>query len=63
MTATCGAGSPRLVSAVPTNGYTTSVSSGVQLVVNFTSRTHRSIVEAECDGARVQFSTGEESAS
>ncbi len=62
VTATCGAGSPRLVSAVPTNGYTTSVSSGVQLVVNFTSRTHRSIVEAECDGARVQFSTGEESA-
>ena len=44
----------------PTNGYTTSVSSGIQLVVNFTSRAHRSIVEAECDGARVQFSTGEE---
>ena len=62
VTASCGAGSPRLVSAVPANGYTTSVSSGVQLVVNFTSNTHRSIVEAECDGARVQFSTGEESA-
>ena len=60
VTASCGAGSPRLVSAVPTNGYTTSVSSGIQLVVNFTSRAHRSIVEAECDGARVQFSTGEE---
>ena len=62
VTASCGAGSPRLVSAVPTNGYTTSVASGVQLVVNFTSNTHRSIVEAECDGARVQYSTGEESA-
>ena len=62
VTASCGAGTPRLVSAVPTNGYTTSVSSGVQLVVNFTSSTHRSIVEAECDGARVQYSTGEESA-
>lgn len=61
VTASCGAGSPRLVSAVPTNGYTTSVASGVQLVVNFTSNTHRSIVEAECEGARVQFSTGEES--
>ena len=62
VTASCGAGSPRLVSAVPVNGYTTSVTSGIQLVVNFTSNTHRSIVEAECNGARVQFSTGEESA-
>ena len=62
VTASCGAGSPRLVSAVPANGYTTLVTSGIQLVVNFTSSTHRSIVEAECDGARVQFSTGEESA-
>ncbi len=62
VTASCGAGSPRLVSAVPVNGYTTSVTSGIQLVVNFTSNTHRSIVEAECDSTRVQFSTGEESA-
>lgn len=62
VTASCGGGSPNLISAIPANGFGTAVSRGFQLVVDFTSATHHSIVEAECEGARVNWSTGEEAA-
>ncbi len=62
VTASCSSGSPRLVGAIPAAGFAVAVASGGgQLVVDFTSNTHHSIVEAECEAAAVQFSTGEES--
>ena len=62
MTVSCAAGTPNLISAIPANGFGTHVTRGLQLVVDFTSATHHSIVEAECDVSRVQWSTGEEAA-
>ena len=58
--ASCSTGTPTLVSAIPNNGYGTTVRPGHQLLVTFTSATHRSVVETECEGTRVHFSTSEE---
>jgi hypothetical protein len=62
VTASCASGGPALVSAIPANGYGTAVSRGAQLLVDFRSTTHHSIVEAECEGTHVHWSTGEEAA-
>ncbi len=58
--ASCSTGTPTLVSAIPNSGYGTTVRPGHQLLVTFTSATHLSVVETECEGTRVHFSTGEE---
>lgn len=62
VTAACSGGTPRLVQAVPNAGYGVSVrDQGDQLIVTLRSSRHFSVVEIECEGTRVHFSTSEES--
>jgi hypothetical protein len=64
VTATCSGSTPLLVRAIPNAGYGVQVGgSGLQLVVTLRSSSHRSVVEVECEGSRVHFSTSEESTS